>query len=353
MVTRAPDQRNILKQTLLKVLMMPALTESLAYLTKTRVSIFMMHRFSVPDLGISGHDPADLRRNLAHLRKERFELLPVQEVFRRLRDGEPVNRAVAFTIDDGYFDHAEVAVPIFQEFDCPVTCFVSTGFLDGKNWFWWDKLTTIFDGAKRPELHAKIGATTHTYRWTNPAERRQACFNLNVRCQDASEEDRLACIGGLSRQAEVDLPATPPPRFAPMTWDQARRLESHGVSFGPHTVTHPVLGTTSTEQADWEIAESWARLKTEVQRPVPIFCYPNGRSQDVGEREVARVKELGLWGGLMAHPGRLDPAAFRTSPNLPYRVPRFSYENPLSDLLQCVSGLEHIKADLRSRRQHV
>ena len=36
-------------------------------------------------------------------------------------------KAVAFTVDDGYFDFAEVAAPIFSHYDCPVTVFLVTG----------------------------------------------------------------------------------------------------------------------------------------------------------------------------------------------------------------------------------
>jgi peptidoglycan/xylan/chitin deacetylase (PgdA/CDA1 family) len=80
----------------------------LAGLTETAATIFMLHRFAVPELSIEGHSPAAVREILAALRKRRFEPISLHELFRRLKDGEPLRRAVAFTIDDGYFDHARV-----------------------------------------------------------------------------------------------------------------------------------------------------------------------------------------------------------------------------------------------------
>src|SRR4051812_41525240 len=120
--TSSPQSRSM-KQSVLKVLAVPGVSNALSYLTSTQASIFMLHRFAVPDLGLPGHDPEALRRNLAYLRKARYNLISLEEMFRRLHLGEPVKRAVAFTIDDGYFDHAEIAAPIFAEFDCPVTFF--------------------------------------------------------------------------------------------------------------------------------------------------------------------------------------------------------------------------------------
>jgi peptidoglycan/xylan/chitin deacetylase (PgdA/CDA1 family) len=335
------------KRALLKLLVVPALTRILSSLTKTHAAVLMLHRFSVPDLGVSGHDPSALRRNLAYLRKSGYNLVSLEELFRRLLERQPLKQTVAFTLDDGYFDHAEIAAPIFAEFDCPVTFFVTTGFLDRKIWFWWDSLMFIFETTQRRELKAHIGGREVQYRWDDAESRRKVWWDLNVRCQDASQDDRLHCIEELRRKAEIELPSSAPARFAPMTWDTVRRLERRGVDFGPHTVTHPVLATTSTAQANWEIAESWKRLNAEVSRPLPIFCYPNGRTQDVGEREISAVQRLGLWGGLMAHAGRLDPSEFHRSEAARYRIPRFAYADDRIQILQCLSGLETVKGRLR------
>jgi peptidoglycan/xylan/chitin deacetylase (PgdA/CDA1 family) len=335
-----------LKRILLKPLLMPGLANVLSALTDTHATIFMLHRFSVPELGVEGHDPAALRQNLAHFRKQGYDLISLEEMFRRLREGLPLKRAVAFTIDDGYFEHGSVGGAVFAEFDCPATIFVVTGFLDGKNWFWWDKLTWIFERTKRTELRARVGGKEILYR-LDSEPRAATCWKLNLLCQNASEADRLACVEELSRNAEVELPASPPPRFAPLSWDEARKLEKRGMGFGPHTVTHPVLSTATDAQAEFEITESWARLSQEVARPVPVFCYPNGRLRDFGEREINVIRGLGLWGAVVGKPGPLAPAGFRDSQKAPFLVPRFGYLDSLPHLMQCVSGVEILKARFR------
>src|SRR5436190_14624982 len=97
-----------LKCAILHLLTFPGLARALSSLTNTHASVFMLHRFAVPDLGVSGHDPKALRRNLAHLRKAGYDLISLEDLLLSLRNGEPLKRAVAFTIDDGYFDHAEI-----------------------------------------------------------------------------------------------------------------------------------------------------------------------------------------------------------------------------------------------------
>jgi peptidoglycan/xylan/chitin deacetylase (PgdA/CDA1 family) len=314
--------------------------------TGTHASIFMLHRFSSPEDGVSGHDPATVRAILAQLRKQDYDLISLQEMFSRLRSGEPLRRAVAFTIDDGYFDHGSIAGPIFAEFDCPVTIFAVTGFLDGKEWLWWDRTQSICENTARTQLTVRVGGEERLFKLDSAAARQKAALGINLWCQDASQADRAACLIDLARDAEVELPAKPPRRFGPVSWDEARQLEKRGVSFAPHTVTHPVLSSTADEQARFEISESWKRVSDELASPVPIFCYPHGRQRDFGAREMEEVHRIGLWGAVRGYPGRLDPDDFRQPPSI-CAVPRFPFSDNLVDVLQCVSGLETAKARLR------
>jgi peptidoglycan/xylan/chitin deacetylase (PgdA/CDA1 family) len=338
---------SVLKRIFLAPFGAPGFAEAVATLTGTCATIFMLHRFSTPDLAVAGHEPALLRRNLAQLRKQRYHLISLQDLFQKLLHREPLQRAVAFTIDDGYFDHGQVAGPIFAEFDCPVTTFLVTDFADGKSWFWWDKLTYIFERTGRPKLDACLGSDRISYVTGSKENRETACHDLNLRCQDASEANRLHCVQDLSRQADVELPETPPARFTALSWDDARSLEKRGMTFGPHTVTHPVLSSTSAEQAEFEIGESWRRLSSQLSQPVPIFCYPNGRRRDYGEREIGILRRLELWGAVEGQPGRLSPAAFVESATFRYQIPRYGYVDSLPHLLQCVSGVETVKARIR------
>ena len=334
------------KRVLLRPLAAPGVARLLAGLTETSATIFMLHRFAVPELLVEGYSRQGVRAILAGLRKRRFELISVHDLFRKLRDGEPLRRAVAFTMDDGYFDQARVGVPVFTEFDCPVTIFGASGFLDGTTWLWWDQVTYILTRTRRTALTARLAGSEICYALDSAESRRRGASDLSLRCQDASQEDRLACIAELGRDADVELPSSPPPEFAPLAWDEARQLEKNGVAFGPHTVTHPVLSSTSAEHSANEIAESWARLQAELQYPVPVFCYPHGRRRDYGQREMAEVQRLGLLGGLGSHFGAFRPHLHRRFPDV-CRVSRCGLQDDLLSALQFVSGVESLKTKLR------
>lgn len=348
-MSQSPSDRQSWKRVLLAPLAAPGVSRLLADLTDTSATVFMLHRFAVPELSIEGHSPEAVGAILAELRKRRFNLISLHELFRKLRDGEPLNRAVVFTIDDGYFDHASVGAPVFVEYDCPATICAVSGFLDGKIWLWWDQINYVFAQTRRKELTARLAGHEIPYTLDSPQARRQNSTALSFLCQDASQSDRLACMADLLREADVELPAAPPPEFAPLTWDEARRLEKKGISFGPHTITHPILSRTSAEQSASEIEESWARLRAELQDPVPVFCYPHGRRRDYGDREMAQVHRLGLLGGVSGHFDFFRPQLYREPPNI-CRVPRFGFQDDTYSVLQCASGLASLKAKLRGYR---
>jgi peptidoglycan/xylan/chitin deacetylase (PgdA/CDA1 family) len=311
----------------------------------------MLHRFNHPARGVRGHDVDALRVTLAWLRRERFQLLSLVDVFRRLQDGAPpLERAVAFTIDDGYADHAEVAAPAFAEFDCPVTTFIVSGFLDGTLWLWWDRIAYVFTQTSRASVEMLLGGASVRYTWSGAPDRRTALLDFTERCKQVPEREKLAAIERLASALDVDVPATPPPEYAPMGWNDLRRVEQRGMRFGPHTVTHPILARTGDAQGRQEIAESWRRLSQEASAPVPIFCYPNGGLADFGAREIGVMRDLGLLGAVTGVTGYASMADFHDETRGSCRVRRFAFPDELPGAAQYAGGFERLKAIIRGGR---
>lgn len=336
-----------LKDHVLRMLLWPGAPRPFAPLLRDRATVFFLHRFAVPDLGVSGHDPDRLRAWLAHLRRRRFELISLEEVFQRLESGAPFRQSVAFTIDDGYFDQATVAAPLFAEFDCPVTTFVATGFLDGALWMWWDRVDYAFRHTQRRRLVARLPDGEVVCAWQDDAGRKQMVGALVERLKRIPDAAKHAAIEALAAEAEVALPGSPPEAVRPMTWDELRRAEALGMRFGPHTVTHPILSQTPDEQSRRELEESWRRLQEEARSPVPIFCYPNGTLADFGERELRTLEGLGLRGGVLGIPGYSDRARHARPPYGRFLVHRFGYDERLPQNVQYAAGFERFKEIVR------
>jgi peptidoglycan/xylan/chitin deacetylase (PgdA/CDA1 family) len=281
---------------------------------------------------------------LETLRRERVELRSLRQVFDDLETGRPWRRpVVAFTIDDGYLDQAAAGAPAFAAYDCPVTTFVTSGFLDGRLWFWWDRIAYVFGNTRRSALRVVVGDEVHEYVWRDGRERLAAQTRFTELCKVVPEPVKLRAIEAVAEVAEVTLPEAPPSAYAPMTWDDLRRCEAGGMEFGPHTVTHPVLSRTDDAQSAHEVAESWSRVRAEAHSAVPIFCYPNGQRTDFGPRELATFRTIGIRGAVVGETGYASHAGYRAGEDGRFQVPRFAYHESVPEMRQLVNGVERFK----------
>jgi peptidoglycan/xylan/chitin deacetylase (PgdA/CDA1 family) len=335
----------MIKPLLIRVAHLPGMASLWRQILKNRATILMLHRFNHPDLGGRGHDPALIRGLIAFLRREQFEILPLDELFERLSGaGRPLRGAVAFTIDDGYIDQAIVGARIFAEYDCPATIFVTTGFLDGKIWQWWDRIDHIFRSTRRQKLTTGLGAETVRYEWRDDRGRTLARNDFELRCKSVPHSVKETAIYDLGHAAEVDLPELPPARYAPMSWSDVRSCEALGTRFAPHTVTHPILSRLPPAESLWEIRESWDRVRAEARDPLPIFAYPNGSDDDFDDREINILRELGFRGGLRF--GEQHAVCPFTAADQQFLVPRIGFPDTMSQVLQTVSGLGELRRAL-------
>lgn len=311
----------------------------------TRLSLFTLHRFALPDLGVPGHDPAELAETLTRLRRQQIPILTLREVTESVCEQRPLPRhAAVFTVDDGYFDFGEVGAPIFAAYDCPVTVFLVTGFLDGACWLWWDRIRYVLANGDLRGISAGLSAGEEPLEGLRDRTSLAAAVSMAMTRVPHAEIALLTTY--LAERAGVSLPEQPPPADRPMTWDTVRALQSEVISFGPHTVTHPILPRTTQDIAEQEIHGSWKRLREMLTDPLPVFSYPNG---DHGVREVEMVRGAGLRGAVSTVPAYLTPGGNLPGTSQSFQMPRFPYPDQAEALLLTVSGFRRLQQALRFR----
>ena len=339
-----------MKELVLRVAASERLGGLASVLTRGTATVFMMHRFADEEAGIPGHSLAILRETLATLRRRRYRLEPLAGVVSRLQRGEPMPaKTVCFTVDDGYTDFHRVALPIFEEFECPVTVFLPTGAVDAPRWLWWDRLFCAFEETPRSSADIELGDRQLALSWSDFDSRRRVATTVIEGLKAVRGSARDAAVERIVAALDCELPPLPPARFRLMRWDDVRDAESRGASFAPHTVSHPVLSEIPAERVAHEIAESWRRLQQETRAAVPIFCYPYGQPFSFGEREQSLVRDAGLVAAVSAHHAYVDAGSF--DPRLPlarFALPRFSFEESAERCLKVASGIERMQAALSS-----
>ncbi len=70
-----------------------------------------------------------------------------------------------------------------------------------------------------------------------------------------------------------------------LLWDEVRELDRKGISFGSHTVNHPVLVELKKEEIEKEVRESKKEIEDNLGKTVQSFSYPYAFPD--GDREFA------------------------------------------------------------------
>ncbi len=212
------------------------------------------------------------RRQMEALRRH-FAVSPLQELWEKSRRGDLPENGVAITFDDGYRDNYTNAFPILRELGLPATIFLTTDALDRGTLLWHDRVFDAFHRTRKAEARATFVAELARLRRMPPDERDRRIAELLV---------------------ELGIEPGAPRGWEKLTWQQVREMARGGISFGAHTLDHPILTFVPEEEARRQIRESKERIEKELGSKVTLFAYPNGGACDFNRSTERIVEEEGF-----------------------------------------------------------
>jgi len=223
---------------------------------------------------------------------------PLEELVERALRRDIPPKAVAITFDDGYRDSYDNAFPILKRFGFPATIFLTTGTIESQIPLWHDRVFHAFGETQDPV--ATIGGKQFplgTFK-----ERASAIFAFRQYLRNY-EYNRW---NGLIEQLCTDLGvawANCQRNAEKLSWSQVEEMSKYHVTFGAHTVTHPILTNLALPEAMDEVLASKKTIEKRLNAPVRLFAYPNGNRGDFNEPIKHALKEAGflcavtiLWG---------------------------------------------------------
>jgi peptidoglycan/xylan/chitin deacetylase (PgdA/CDA1 family) len=214
----------------------------LSTLGRSRAVVLSYHRVGGSDRLTKPRDA--FRADLEYLRR-RYECITLAELCDRFRRGVPITRrCVVITFDDGYRDNFAEATPELLAAGVPATFFVATGFI----------------GTSRIFPH-----------------------------------DARAVAEGASEG--------PANRFAKLTWDDLRAMQSSGLEIGSHTVEHTDLGSADELTVTREITESQAALNRELGDRPRAFSFPWGKPKNITPVAIGAITAAGYYAAASAYGG--------------------------------------------------
>ena len=114
-----------------------------------------------------------------------------------------------------------------------------------------------------------------------------------------------------------------------MSWDHIREMRNNGMSFGGHTVLHPILANLPAELQDDEIGNCRSRIVEELGEPIDAFSYHVGGPKSFNADTRAALTRHGFktaftYLGGYCHHGHSDPLAIpRTAIETDIDLPLF------------------------------
>jgi peptidoglycan/xylan/chitin deacetylase (PgdA/CDA1 family) len=313
---------------------------------RQRLLILAYHGVALTDEHIfngSQFISADLFRDrLELLRRSKCAVLPLGEAVERLYRNDLPDRAVAITFDDGLSDFYRRAFPLIQEFEVPVTLYLTT--------FYSYYQRPVFDlmcsyllwkgRGKALDLKKLTGQDIQTdLQDLDAREGALGQIHAFARGQNLSADEKDAFAASLAAHLDVDYDALlEQRRMHNLTPDEVRMLNTGGIDVQLHTHRHRTpldrqLFLREIEDNRQSIREMTGKIATH-------FCYPSGVYD---QKFLPWLREAGVASATTCESG----FASRSSNQL--LLPRF-LDNATLSPIEFESWLTGVSAALPQRR---
>jgi peptidoglycan/xylan/chitin deacetylase (PgdA/CDA1 family) len=264
--------------------------------------------------------PRFLERFIRHFIERGFRFVSVDEIAER-GGGDP--RRIAITLDDGYRDNFEHALPVFRKFKAPFTIFVCPGFADRTSELWWEALERIVAKVDAIDAPGGAGGMLSAKSLLEKAKAFETWrLWLTVEAEETLQRE---AIHALARKHGVDFAKLA--HDLVMDWEETAEIAADPLcTIGAHTMTHPALGRLPREKALAEIKASIETIAAKIGKRPTSLAFPYGNPIAAGPREAELAAEAGLSTSFTTQPDYISANAPR------HGLPRVSVNGLFQEL---------------------
>ncbi len=201
------------------------------------------------------------------------------------------HNCIACTIDDGYRNAVQEALPILRTYNITPTIFVVSGKMGRPVPYWFDRLDFALQHTARTSIRFcdRIVSWEHN----NRPSMRAACKTIITISRESFSNDveRHKAISRLLEDLETDAALDQQDEvLAVLSAEEIAAVSESQASIGSHTVNHLRLAFIDAISANTELVISKQEIEHVTKRPCQFLCYPEGSYSD----ETCRMaKEAG------------------------------------------------------------
>lgn len=231
-----------------------------------------------------------------------------------LADPTDNRKFVAFTLDDGYRNNLEYAVPLFTRYNIPYTIFITPGFVDGNKTIWWETAEALI--RNNTMLNFDFGGGKQKIPIRTNSQKHAAFTKIAYFVQNNDEDVAVRRIDAAAIKRDIN-----PLKIVAdlvMTRQELQLLANDPLlHYGAHTMSHINLRNVDAERQFQEINQSVRWLQQQLDFQPRSFAYPYGWKSAVSESASRAVKKAGLSVAVTTRPGILNAASLDRLTMLP------------------------------------
>lgn len=235
--------------------------------------------------------------------RENYRIVSLDELCGELNSRTGCEPGIAITFDDGYRSAYAHAFPILKKYKLPATIYVTLDSVETGQVAWYDRVFWAMAVAPSGELQLNLEGPWR-FHLNSPEDRLRAALAVVALLRTLPNSRRRECCSYL--EEKICLPQNALSGRM-LTWDQIRTMHQEGVSFGSHTLTHPVVSQLSPTELVSELGDSKRALEEKLGSPVKDFAFPFGKASDCSSAAIQMLTHCGYRSAVTTVPGVNTP----------------------------------------------
>jgi len=225
------------------------------------------------------------------------------------------DKSIVITFDDGFIDNYNIAFPLLKKYEIPATIFVSTGYIGSESTFWFDKLACLV--LNNEIIVSENNLLFEIINNNTSSSKRLILEQCLEKIKSVSDSDRLSILNDLFDSNKNILDNSECAKYSSiLSWDNVKEMNKSLMSFGSHTVSHPVLSQLSESEKYHEMTDSKRMLEDQLKIPIETIAYPVGTESAFDKSVIESAKKSGYELGITYVHGTnkwplLDPFTIR------------------------------------------
>jgi peptidoglycan/xylan/chitin deacetylase (PgdA/CDA1 family) len=249
------------------------------------------------------------KKHLQHLKKF-YSIIPLRTFVDHCLYKTPMPKnPVVLTFDDGYESNFTLGFPVLREFDAPATIFLSTDFIEQKQFIWPNRVEFSILSTQHSSLRLPFNNEERLFDLSHDEARIKAVDTIKPLMKLLNKDPRNDLVDTIERSLEqkLNFNAATPAIHRPLTWQQIQEMSrSKLVDFGAHTCSHENLAACPLDLLTREITVSKKIIEERTCASCPLFCYPYGGQEAFNGQTKESLQKAGYTAALTTITGSND-----------------------------------------------